>query len=372
VVRPSRRIALVCDWYHPRRGGIEAHLDGLATRLVARGHVVHVITSTPGPTDVNGIPVHRLDLPRLPFAEVVFAPVAWPIQQLLAREKIDIVHSHVSIISPVALAGGLAAHRAGLPSVVTFHSFVPGTPILARLAGALLGAHSWNAMMTAVSRRVIREVEPFAPDAVFSVLPNAIDTAFWTPLDAGDSHETVRLVVAGRLQSKKRPLLLLRVLRELKRTAAGEAWSLTIVGEGPLAGPLRDGVRDLGLDDRVRFAGWLDRDRLRDTLRSSDIFLSTAARESFGLAALEARACGLPVVAVEDSAVSAFITHEVSGLLASTDDGFASATARLVLDSALRNRLRDFNRRTTVPLDWTSALDAHEALYAKAEAMIRR
>jgi glycosyltransferase involved in cell wall biosynthesis len=320
---------------------------------------------------VNGIRVHRLDVPLLPLAGVAFAPVAWPIQQLLVRERIDLVHSHVSIVSPVALGGSLAAHRAELPSVVTFHSFVPATPMLATVAGTMLGARDWRAIMTAVSRRVIREVERFAPAARFSVLPNAIDTAFWRPAETDQPRRAVRLVFAGRLQAKKRPLLLLGVLRELQRAAASPSWSLTVAGDGPLERRLREEVRRLGLDERVSFTGWLGRDALRDLLWNSDVFLSTAARESFGLAALEARACGVPVVAVEDSAVSDFITHESSGLLAKTDEGFASATARLVRDGGLRNRIREFNRATPIPYDWDRAIQSHEAVYAKAESRVR-
>jgi glycosyltransferase involved in cell wall biosynthesis len=333
---------------------------------------VQVITSSPGPTEMNGIPVHRLSVPLLPVAGVAAAPVARLIQKLLARERIEIVHSHVSIVAPVALAGGLAAHRAHLPSVVTFHSFVPATPLLARITGALLGASNWKASMTAVSKRVIREVESFAPNASFSVLPNAIDTTFWTPGDHPEPRREIRLVFAGRLQAKKRPLLLLRVIRELQRSAGDLPWRVIVAGTGPLDRPLREGVRKLGAGQQVTFMEWLDRHGLRDALRSADVFLSTAARESFGLAALEARACGLPVVAVKDSAVSDFIAHEVSGLLAKDDGEFTLAAARLVRDADLRDRLADFNRRTPIPYDWDRAIDAHEAIYATAEARLRQ
>jgi glycosyltransferase involved in cell wall biosynthesis len=365
------RLALVCDWYSPRRGGIEAHLDGLATRLAARGHDVHVITSTPGPGEVNGIPVHRLGVPLVPIAGVAAVPVAREIERILTAHQIDTVHSHVSIVSPVALSGALAAERLGLASVVTFHSFVPATPALARAAGFALGASRWRAVMSAVSRRVAREVEAFAPGSPFVVLPNAIDTSFWSPGPGGRRDGPVRLVYAGRLQAKKRPLLLLGVLRELARSTGGVEWRLTVVGEGPLGRALRDGVRQLGLSERVDYAGWVDPARLREILRDSDVFLSTAARESFGLAALEARSVGLPVVAVAGSAVADFISHEVSGLLAGTDIEFAEAAARLVRGSDLRERIRAFNRQTPVPHDWGAAIERHETIYERA-ALDRR
>ena len=362
-----RHIALVCDWYAPRRGGIETHLDGLATRLMARGDEVHVITSTPGDAIVNGVRVHRLDVPRLPLAGVAFAPVASKIGRLLDRERVDVVHSHVSIVSPVALAGGLAAARAHRPSVLTFHSFVPFTPILAGVTGGLLGAARWPAVMTAVSGRVAREVATFARDASFTLLPNAIDTTFWRPAESPGDRRAVRLIYAGRLQSKKRPRLLLGVLRELRR----HSFTLTIVGAGPLEADLRRGVRALGLEAQVDFTGWLQPDRLREALRASDVFLSTAMRESFGIAALEARAVGVPVIAMRDSAVADFIDHERSGLLAGDDDAFIRETVRLVEDEGLRGRIARHNRETTVPFDWDHTLALHDAAYDRATALVR-
>jgi glycosyltransferase involved in cell wall biosynthesis len=382
-----RRIALVCDWYHPRRGGIEAHLDGLATRLAARGDDVRVITSTPGPAEVNGVPVHRLDVPLVPFASVAGAPVSQAIQRLLEQHRVELVHSHVSIVAPVGLGGGLAAHRAGLPSVVTFHSFVPATPLLAGAVGWILGASRWKAEMTAVSSRVVREVQSFAPGRTFDVLPNAIDTAFWSPGSSQPTDDVIRIVYAGRLESKKRPMLLPRVLHALGKQIPravypeeqrderarddNQGWHLTVAGTGDLEAPLRRAVNSAGFADRVSFTGWMDPTALRDLLRSSHVFLSTAARESFGLAALEARAVGLPVVAVRDSAVSDFIQHEQSGLLASDDDDFARSVTRLVRDADLRRRIAAFNAATRVPFDWDHSLARHEQLYLAANALAR-
>ena len=358
----------MCDWYSPRRGGIEAHLDGLATRLIARGHSVIAITSTPGPDQVNGVRVYRLATPRAPLAGVTILPPVREIRRILAAERISLVHSHVSIVSPVALAGAAAARKLSLASVLTFHSFIPGTPIFAALAGLALGTSRWNAQMTAVSRRVAREVEPFAAGSTFTILPNAVDTKFWIPPAGRRGDGAVRLVYAGRLAPKKRPLLLLRALREL--AGVEQPWTLTIVGEGPLEPSLRAGVRELKLEDRVNFTGWVEPEVLRGLLQSADVFLSTAERESFGLAALEARACGLAVVAVDDSAVADFVTHEVSGLLARTDQDFAAATARLVRDAELRLRITEHNRREPVPYDWDRTVAAHEEAYGRAEAAV--
>jgi glycosyltransferase involved in cell wall biosynthesis len=230
--------------------------------------------------------------------------------------------------------------------------------------------------MTAVSRRVASEVQAFAPTTTFSILPNAIDTSFWTPAADETKRDPVHLVFAGRLQAKKRPMLVLHALRGLVIPGAARDprsdWRLTIIGDGPLEIDLREAALEFGLADRVNFVGWVDRSRLRGIYRSADIFLSTSARESFGLAALEARACGVPVIAIEDSAVSDFITHELSGLLARNDKDFAAAIARLVRDTDLRHRIADFNRRTPVPFNWERAIEMHEEAYTKAAALVSR
>lgn len=364
------RVALVCDWYHPRRGGIEAHLAGLAIRLRARGDEVHVITSTPGPAMIDGVAVHRLDVARMPWFGVAVQPIARRIGEILEREQIDVVHNHVSIIAPVALSGGFEANRRGLPNVLTFHSFVPLTPVWAGLAGRLMGASHWPAIMTAVSARVVREVSAFAPHTTFSILPNAIDTAFWTPSEAAPPPDEVTLVYAGRLQVKKRPLLLLDVLEGLRRSAPSIRFRLRVIGTGDLEKTLRARAIEQGLAGHVDFIGWVKPVELRELLRSSSMFLSTATRESFGLAALEARGVGVPVVAMRDSAVADFITHEQSGLLADDDAAFVRAVTRLATDASLRNRIAAHNRTTPVPFSWDNALALHDAAYDRATANV--
>jgi glycosyltransferase involved in cell wall biosynthesis len=362
------RIALVCDWYSPRRGGIEAHLAGLGTRLSAAGHSVHVVTSSPGPGMDGSVTVHRLDTPRLPFAHVAIDPgIAGRITDVLQHERIDVVHAHVSIVAPVGLAAGLVAHRLGLPAVVTFHSFVPGTPLWARLAGLTLGASRWSAMMTAVSSRVVREVRAFAPAKPFRILPNAVDADFWVAGPAAAPRTgCLTLVYSGRLQSKKRPALALDAFAELRRVHPTIESRLVFCGAGPLEAALRLRASRLGLSDLVRFAGWQDAAALRDVLRGADLFLAPTQRESFGLAALEARAVGLPIVGMRDSGVADFITHGTSGLLASSDRDFVESVRTLALDAPTRESMRAHNVTVRPTLTWDHAIRNHLDAYEGA------
>lgn len=129
---------------------------------------------------------------------------------------------------------------------------------------------------------------------------------------------------------------------------------------------MRAFARREGLSDVVDFLGWQDPRALRELLRSADVFLSTADRESFGIAALEARAVGVPVVAMKDSAVSDFIVHGESGLLASSDADFANAVLTLARDRSVLDSIRDHNRRERPRQGWQASLRAHAEIYERA------
>src|SRR3954454_17501501 len=153
------KIALVCDWYQPRVGGIELHLADLAKRLMGAGHDVVVITPTPGVAECDGVRVRRTVGLRAPtFGFLITPGGVRAVGEAIDDEAPDVVHAHVSIVSPAALGGAAYAVRRRMPTVVTFHSIVPQTRRLARAAGMLLSARRWNALFTAVSQRVAREV----------------------------------------------------------------------------------------------------------------------------------------------------------------------------------------------------------------------
>ena len=121
-----------------------------------------------------------------------------------------------------------------------------------------------------------------------------------------------------------------------------------------------------GLTDVVDFLGWRDRISLREVIRSADVFLSPAERESFGIAALEARCAGLPVVAMKDSAVSDFIAHRRSGILVESAAQFPSAVVSLANDRDALAAMSEHCRSERTELSWENSLSRHIALYTSA------
>ena len=364
------KVALVCDWYRPRIGGLELHLEDLARELSNRGHDVVVITSTPGVEEVDGIRVRRINAPRLPPFGLLFTPSGFrAVADAVAAEQPDVVHTHVSVVSPTAFAGARAAQRQRLPTVVTFHSMIPSTRTLARGVGALLGAASWKAKYTAVSQCVAVAVRPFAPSQSFVVLPNAIDVSAWRSDGAREPDDELRLVSVMRLNAKKRPLALVAMMRRLRAALPGVRIRLRIAGDGPQRAIVARAIARAHLRDRVELLGQCSRGLIRELLAESDVFVLPAVRESFGIAALEARAAGLPVVAMSTSGVAEFIEHGRDGLLARNDAELVAHVASLAADPERRRAIAAHNHRMPPPFDWATVIDRHVAIYCEAMAL---
>ena len=131
-----------------------------------------------------------------------------------------------------------------------------------------------------------------------------------------------------RLAKRKRPAALVELVAQAESMAGPGRISLTILGEGPERARVERHVRehDLGW---VRLPGRVSREELRERYAASDVYLSPARLESFGIAALEARTVGLPVIGRSGSGVGEFVQDGVNGLVVSSDSEMASAIAAL-------------------------------------------
>lgn len=352
------RIALASDWYLPRLGGIERQVSGLADALGARGHDVRVVTTTAGADDDPR--VVRVATARLPMAGVACSP-GLVRAMTNAMRGCDVVHAHVSVVSPTSWAGVLAAHALDVPAVVTVHSVPIASARMLSLAEALLGWSHWRVRLAGVSTLVARRLAAALPHVPVAVLPNGTDVAWWGGAPRAARDGPMQVVSALRLHRKKRPLALLEAF-ELATRASGADARLVLFGDGPQ----RDAVASAGnrpaLRGRVRLAGRVDAAALREAYARSDLFVLPCRLEAFGVAALEARCAGLPVVAMDESGVGDFLAHGRDALLARDDDGLAAAIASLLGDATFRGRLA----RGATPVDrhdWHAAAARHEACY---------
>lgn len=378
--RPRQRIVHITDCYAPRLGGIEVQVAELAMMQVHAGHTPQVVTATPGHDESSdGIPgrptLHRVVAP-LPF-ELPVHPRAGPrLARLFAELRPDVVHAHVGAVSPFAWSAARCASRLGLPLVVTVHSmWDASTRAVYRALAATYRWPHWPMVVAPVSRAAAALVDDVCGGRVtIKIVPNGLDLTVWRGAarlprpPASGPGAGVHVVAVGRLAPRKRALPLLHLLRAAaERIGTDAGLRVTIVGDGPAEPLMRQYLSRHGMTGWVDLAGRMDREQLPALLASADVFVAPAVREAFGLAALEARVAGVPVVARRDTGVADFVVDGHNGILADDDPGLAEGIARLAVDRALRDRIATTNRRESPDASsWPAVLDQLDRCYLLA------
>ncbi len=350
------RILHLTDHFPPVVGGIETHVAGLADRQARQGHSVTVLTSTPrtaeGQTSADAGPVQVIRVHSL--LEGLRIDV----------DHFDVVHAHISVVAPfTAPLVGVFARR-GVPTVVTVHSLWSGMGPIPRLAATLTGMRSAPIAWSTVSRVAAADLRRQLPVGTpVHVIANAVEAPPRATTPEPDRE--VRLVSTMRIARRKRPLQLLRILDEVSRTVSVPV-TLTVVGDGPLRGRLERLADSIGLKDWVRITGRVTPAGVLHHLARANVYVAPAVLESFGLAALEARGVGLPVVGRLGTGLADFIEDGVHGLLCATDADMTAALVRLVEDQALRRRMSEHNRTVAHGMSWSRSLETHERIYSLA------
>lgn len=369
------KVALLSDCYLPRLGGIEIQVHDLAAHLTARGHQVEVFTATPGEHEerwgtvqlVDGVRVHRMAL-RLPW-DLPVNPLA-PLQLRARLADFDVAHVHMGVVSPFAVDSAFLAMRMGLPTAMTWHCMldrfapvVSGLGVVRRWAERGMAMSAVSGVAAAPLRRVV------GPTTRVAVLPNGIDVTAWTPPRTAVGDGTVRVVTAMRLARRKRPVPFMEVLRRM-RTLVPDAVPITVevLGEGPDRGRVERYLMAHHMTDWVSLPGRVPRDELKARYAAADVYVSPGELESFGIAALEARTVGLPVVGRQGSGLGEFVVDRVNGYLTRDDDDMAAALARLASDPALRAGMTAHNLAQPPTQDWATVAAAAEAEYDRARA----
>lgn len=366
---PGRlKIALISDCYVPRLGGIEMQVHDLACHLQRAGHEVVVLTTTPGPDVVDGVRVHRIDVPLLPF-DIPFTRKAFrEVARLLAEEQVDVAQFHGGVLSPLSYVGARAAQKAGVPTVITVHCIWSYATPLFKGLNLLTGWSKWPVVLSGVSEVAVAPIRRMAKKGSHVVvLPNGIENDAWQIDPVPHDRSVVTFVSVMRLAPRKRPMHLLRMIDQVvARLADDVSLEVIIIGDGPELLQLEKFVRTHGLTNVVNLVGRRTRDEIREIFARSDVFVAPANLESFGIAALEARCAGLPVVAKSRTGIREFVRHEQEGLLADSDDDMVEQLTRIVMDSTLRDRMTAHNRSTKSPVDWSDVVERNIDAYRLA------
>jgi glycosyltransferase involved in cell wall biosynthesis len=354
------RVLHVSDHYLPVLGGIETHVAALASRQAARGDDVTVLTSTAATADGR----HSHDVGPVTVRRVRSVAEG----RTVDLASFDVVHAHISVVALFSSPLAALASRIGVPTVVTVHSMWNGMGPLPRTAAALSGLRGSPVQWTAVSRLAAEQLaRQLRPHTRIGVLPNAVAVRPRARTPLRRVGQPVRLVSTMRIARRKRPLQLVRMFEALRRSV-DVPLELTVVGDGPLRSRLEQRLHRAGLQGDVTVTGRVAPHAVLDLVGEADIYVAPAVLESFGLAALEARSLGLPVVGHSASGMTDFIRDGVEGRLCSSDVEMVERLRELVLDDGLRLRMSEHNRTVPSTMTWANAMLAHDATYSQVRS----
>ncbi len=319
------KIGIVC---YPTYGGSGVVATELGKALAARGHQIHFI-SYALPMRLDGFQgnvfYHEVEMASYPLFEFpLYTPaLASKIVEVARFEKLDLVHAHYAI--PHAISAYLAREilKEELKVITTLH----GTDItLVGLEPSFLPVMKFSIEqsdgVTAVSR-FLREktTTNYGIDKEIMVIPNFVDTEKYRRVPCDEVRERFApkqekiLIHVSNFRVVKRVPDVIRIFHEVQKKVPSK---LLLVGDGPDRSNCEILVRELGLQDHVRFLG--KQLELVPLLSASDLMLMPSQSESFGLSALEAMACEVPVISSSVGGLPELQVHGETGYIAEIGD----------------------------------------------------
>ncbi len=357
------RIVQLANLVTPTSGGLRAVIDELGTGYVASGHDRIVVTPGQRPSEqLDSDGTLRITLAGVPL------PASGGYRLLLDRRS---VATTLTALRPDALEVSdrftLAwtvpwARERGIAASLLVHERLQHTLRTWGRLGSLT-----NATATRADHHLVRQVRQVVvpsryaaeafPDGTAQVVPWGVDLDRFHPRLRGPAipRGYAKLIMVGRLSREKRPELALQTLREL--LAQGVPCQLDVLGDGPQRVALQRASRGLP----VRFLGHLPRLQVAHHLAAADVALAPCPAESFGLAALEALACGTPIVVPTAGALPELLALP-PGRSAVTPAGAAASAQRFAFAFAVRRLLaieepqrREAARRRALRYPWSVA-----------------
>jgi glycosyltransferase involved in cell wall biosynthesis len=309
-------------------------------------------------------------VPLMPGLDTIRSKKALvPLEALFRREGYDIIHAHTAL-SPLAIGATHVAKKLGIPSVMTEHSVLrgKGRALLSALH-KIWGWADWPDALTAVSHYVAKEMRDVSGRKDVYVLPNGINPRDWkahNPPRAGEELP-LRVTTVMRFTKRKNPREIIRSIPKINALLPAHIRpTFTLVGDGPERARVEREVKRLGVEAQVELTGFRPRHEIREILARSSLFILPTSKEALSIATLEARCCGLPVVAMNHGGVGDLIKNGREGFLANTREEFIARIAEVMGDEPLRVRMSAATKRSLDWFAWDSVIAQHMHVYRLA------
>lgn len=359
------RILFHAVYYTPEVGGLESHVSALAEGLVRRGHEVRVVTSRSrtdlaSEEEIAGVEVCRTWMPSR-------STVGWALHAASSLGPMrasaswcDVVHAE-SFAS--VLPAGRAARLAGRPLVASLHTShflrVSESPLWRPLLRRIVrrADHTF-----AASEEIAAVATGLAPGTAVEALTNGVDTDRFVPGggEAGEGPPTV--VVPRRLFAKNGVEYMVRAVPDLVRRVPGVV--VRIVGDGPERPELETLAEKLGVSESIIFSGSVPHEEMPAVLAAGHVAVLPSLMEATSVAALEAMACGLPVVATRVGGLPEIVDERVGRLVPPRDPRALSLAIAEVLSDPARAE-KGHQARVRVVEQWSNErlVDRHLEVY---------
>jgi len=356
------KIAFVYDVIYPYvKGGVEKRIQDIAVRLSARGHDVHIVGMKywDGPDTVmkNGVTLHGICPAKPLYADgrrtireaIYFSARLMP---FLMREEFDVIDCQQFPYFP-CFPVKFSAVIKKRPFVITWHEvwgdywyeYLGWKGAFGKTTERLVSGFSRN--IIAVSGTTAKNLRLLNVRENVVVLPNGIDVKQLKSVSP--DTESSDIIFVGRLIKEKHVDILVQAFAVLLQEAPDR--TLLILGDGPERDAIRNLVSDLAIEDRVKLKPFMEsHDGVISRMKSSHVCVIPSTREGFGIAALEALACGLPVVTVDhpDNAICELITD---------DTGFSCPLSADALADVMRAALSGYPAMKTACMSLAEAYD---------------
>ncbi len=372
------KIGCVYDNIYPYTiGGAEKREWELATRLAMKGHEVHLFSMKywDGPSVFvkEGVYLHGVCLPqplfingRRSIKEAIY--FACKVLKPLFEEKFDIVDVTNFPYFP-CFSAKLAALMKRTPLIITWHEvwdnywfeYLGKKGIFGKVVEKMT-THLSDKMI-AVSEATKRDLERIGFKKDIKVIPNGID--FKEIRKIRPSTEDSDIIFAGRLIKEKNVDLLIKATSLIKRESPGI--NCIIVGDGPERGNLERLIYELNLENNVHLKGVVENHaQVLSYMKSSKVFVLPSTREGFGIVALEANACGLPIVTVKhhQNAACDLINEGENGFISELSEQDIAQKIKTILinEQSLENKCIEYSKK----FDWGIIVDLIEETYRQA------
>ncbi len=361
------KIGVVC---YPTYGGSGVVATELGKELASQGHEIHFISYTRPvrlASFVENIYFHEVEMGNYPLFkhEMYGLSLTSKILEVLEYEHLDVIHSHYAIPHAISayLAKAVRKNFANVKIVTTLHgtditlvglhpSYLPLLKFSIEESDGVTAVSKFLQQKTLTNYHIEKEIE---------VIYNFVDTERYQPKENACFRKRIApngekiLVHTSNFRPVKRVHDTIKILEQVKQELPAK---LVLIGDGPERSDCERLAHDLQLQKDVCFLG--KQDGLPDFLGAADIFLMPSQSESFGLAALEAMACGLPVISSSVGGLPELNIHNQTGFIAEIGDveQMAKYTIQLLQNekkyaifaqNARNQAVQEFDRTLIVP-----------------------